>query len=46
MSNTELTVINPFTEEPAFTLPVLAAADVDAVVMRARRAHEDSYNFV
>jgi len=41
MSDPELTVINPFTEEPAFTLPMLEAGEVDAVVMQARRAHED-----
>ncbi len=41
MSANELTVINPFTEEPAFTLPVLSGDDVDAVVMQARKAFED-----
>lgn len=41
MSTNELTVINPFTEEPAFTLPMLPQEEVDAVVMQARRAYED-----
>jgi acyl-CoA reductase-like NAD-dependent aldehyde dehydrogenase len=34
----ELKVINPYTEETAFTLPMTVAADLDGVVARARKA--------
>ncbi len=34
----ELQVINPYTEEVAFTLPMLASGEVDGVVRRARTA--------
>lgn len=39
MSQHELRVINPFTEETAFTLPMLQANEVDTVVQRARNAY-------
>jgi acyl-CoA reductase-like NAD-dependent aldehyde dehydrogenase len=38
MSQNELRVINPYTEEVAFTLPLLQPGDVDLVVRRARTA--------
>ncbi len=40
MSTTELTVINPYTEEVAFALPMLKEGDVEPTVMRARKAFE------
>jgi len=36
----ELRVINPYTEETALTLPMLAPGDVDRVVSSARKAFE------
>ena len=39
MSTKELTVINPFTEEAALTLPSLGLDEVDGVVRRAREAY-------
>lgn len=38
MSAQELKVINPYTEEVAFTLPMLSRGDLDPVVARARQA--------
>ncbi len=39
MSKKELTVTNPYTEEIAFTLPLLQPKEVDGVVRRARQAY-------
>lgn len=39
MSNKELQVINPFTEETVFSLPLMPASEVDALVGRAREAY-------
>ncbi|MBN2308270.1 MAG: aldehyde dehydrogenase family protein, partial [Candidatus Hydrogenedentes bacterium] len=38
MSKQELHVVNPYTEQVAFSLPLLAAGEVDGVVQRARKA--------
>ncbi len=38
MSGKLLSVINPYTEEAAFTLPMLSRGDLDRVVARAREA--------
>jgi acyl-CoA reductase-like NAD-dependent aldehyde dehydrogenase len=40
MSGQSLQIINPYTEEVAFSLPMLGEAEVDAVVARARAAFE------
>jgi acyl-CoA reductase-like NAD-dependent aldehyde dehydrogenase len=40
MSQHELHVVNPFTEEVAFTLPMAGAADLDPLVARARAAFQ------
>ncbi len=39
MSAKELQVINPYTEETAFTLPLMEAKEVNALVERARKAY-------
>lgn len=39
MGAAELKVVNPFTEQVAFTLPMLGANEVDGVVSRARAAY-------
>ncbi|GMU92876.1 MAG: succinate-semialdehyde dehydrogenase [Candidatus Hydrogenedentota bacterium] len=41
MSARELSVINPFTEQVEFTLPLLPVREVDAVVSRARNAFRE-----
>jgi acyl-CoA reductase-like NAD-dependent aldehyde dehydrogenase len=38
MSAKELNVINPYSGEAAFTLPMTSAAELDGVVARARKA--------
>ena len=40
MSAKELKVINPYTEEVAFALPMIGADAVDGLVARARRAYQ------
>lgn len=40
MKSNELSVYNPFTEEVAFSEPLLPAGEVDAVVARARKAFQ------
>jgi acyl-CoA reductase-like NAD-dependent aldehyde dehydrogenase len=40
MSQHELHVVNPFTEEVAFSLPMAGAADLDPLVARARAAFQ------
>ncbi|MDX9972909.1 MAG: aldehyde dehydrogenase family protein [FCB group bacterium] len=39
MGGREIKVINPYTEEVAFTVPTLDAGEVDALVGRARKAY-------
>lgn len=41
MAAKELNVINPFTEETAFSLPLMESKEVDGLVERARRAYGD-----
>lgn len=40
MGARDLQVINPYTEETAFSVPMMDAGDVDALVGRARKAFE------